>query len=833
MITEDLIEYIKLQLSKSISKDLIIQRLVEVGWKVEDINEGFLNIESSLVETLPTIEKKEENILVDSPINNLEQQETEEIKKIIDPYRELPEVIDPSVIENVNTNTNDTPVEKPISSGPIATSVEPLKIWIPTNIKPKIEIPSSNIPEVKKEEPVTTIPIIEKAPMEITPIEELLKEDIEPFKLEVPEEKKPEVIVPIVEIPKKVESSKIEVAPLELPKEEIKVKENVPIKETIPLININKIPVSNPISKTVIQIEKLPNMNSSAPVNKMSDVSPRSAMISSYNQDFINSSKEIKEEDPLVTKKRKNKLLKWMIAIITLCIVGGMVFSFVEGYLKIPWLNLNFSIVRKDPKIIMLNTPASVLQLKSYKTETNINISFPSLSNITTGLSSGEVVTSKDKDSVSINLKGASNNKDNKLFFDYILNFNSSILKNAIISDWKYNGDNLFVSVPDLTQILNNDAPTPANVSLTSNQLGLVVPLFSSNVQDIVKKIDVYNILSNDVPLYVKTETANIFKDFINGLTYTNKEDEVIHGVDTYHYEMTASRPITKKFLTSLSDLFITAELTPDQKTNLVEALGASTINSFEVWVGKNDGNLYQFKFTLNLPLSKVLGLNDSGIAGNEVDLNWMTTYYDIGVDNNIILPSDSIKIEDFVNNIKNTKIKDIVSSFKLQAVALHNAIGTYGAKSSLAGSCLIPESSSFFSPVGHPKGAGTAVSSIASSMNSLLSLTNGVGSCYSTSKTWALSLPLYTNPISFYCIDNRGTAITLSSSITGPVCSNPTVPVVPVVPVVAPVTTTIPVLPTATPTAKPTTTTPTTLPNIPKNITVPPLPPIPSVNKQ
>jgi hypothetical protein len=729
MVTSELIEYIKSQLSKNIPKNLIILRLSEVGWNIEDINEGFLKMETIVTEVNPVVEKKEPT----------------EVKRTIDPYRELPEITE-QTLDNINVKKEEPKIENKVVFSNTVVKEEAKEIVSPLEIHQ----------EVKKEEPVVLAPIIKTTQIEISPLE-LYKREIKTATEEATTTTiAKEAVKPVIEptIAPVVESV---VEPVVEKKEEL-----------IPIINIKKAPpVFNPAPSVVAPvIEKAPVKNPVILPKRMSDIAPRGAMISSYSQDLLNSTNET--SSPGNTKKKRS-LWKWMIIIVAIFILSGMIFAFVEGYLKIPWSNFSLSVVKKDPKTIILETSTSLSKLKSYKTETNINISSPSLSNITTGLSSGEVVTSRERDSISINLKGSSNNKNDKLLFDYNLDLKSSILKNDIISHLQSNGTLLSILVPDLHQILGEDAPAPATVSMTPDQLGLIVPLFSAKVQDTIKKIDIYNIVSNGVPLYVKNETAKIFKDFIGGLEYTNKEDEVIHGVDTYHYELTASRPLTKNFLNSLSLLFV-IDLSPDQKKNLDEALGASTVTSFEVWIGKNDNNLYQFKFTLNAPLSRVLGLNDSGIAGNEVKLDWMTTFYDLNVNNDIVLPSGRMTMDDFIKNIKDTKIKNIISSFKSQTVSFRNAVGSYGSRSNPAGSCTNPNPGSLFSPQGHPKGAGTAISSIASSMNSLLSTTNGVGLCYSTSNAWALALPLYSSP-SFYCADSTGKIVSLGTPITGTVC--------------------------------------------------------------
>lgn len=727
MINSDLINYIKSQLNTNTPENLIISSLSEVGWRMEDIEEGFRSIE--LEQKTESLEKVKEQT---------------DIKKSIDPYRELPEGVEMDKVEVYNTpvvaksepgiKPEPEPKKEPEIKAEVETKQEPkqeerpepAKIWVPIKIEPKVVEMSSST-------------------------------DIEPYKIEVAGEKQEEAkVIDTQETPKIQEA---------------------PEKFVIPALGISNLG----IPKIEIPQEVINSISHQNLQNKTTEIVPKNAMISSYSQDILSASKE-KEKAPSLGKR---SLFKWIIGIFILLFIGGMVFAFVEGYLKIPGSKFSFSFVKKDPKIIILNAPSVISKLKSYKVETNISISSPSLSNITTGLASGEVVNSKDKDSMSINIKGSANHTEGKLLFDYLLKFKSSILKSDIVSSLKYDGSLLFASVPDLKQILEKDTPAPTTISFSPNQLGLIIPEFSPSVQDIIKKIDIYNILSGEIPPYIKTETIGIFKEFIKGLEYVDKGKESIHGVDTYHYELVANRLLTKKLLSSLSGLFI-SNLSTEQQKKLDEALGSSSINSFEVWVGKNDDNLYQVQFTLNLPLSKVLGLSDSGIADNEVNLNWKTTYYDLDVENNISIPKAKTDMDGFIRNIKNLKIKNIISDFKPQATALHNAIGSYGLKSNSTGSCSAPASGSLFSPLGHKKSSATAVGAISSSMNSLLLLTNGEGSCYSTPSAWALGVSLFTESpsldldspankeASFYCTDSTGNTTTLTSPIKGASCVSP-----------------------------------------------------------
>ena len=48
MTTDDLILYIQKQIEKNIDKELIVAKLLQVGWKIEDIEEGFIFVSNKL-----------------------------------------------------------------------------------------------------------------------------------------------------------------------------------------------------------------------------------------------------------------------------------------------------------------------------------------------------------------------------------------------------------------------------------------------------------------------------------------------------------------------------------------------------------------------------------------------------------------------------------------------------------------------------------------------------------------------------------------------------------------------------------------------------------------
>ena len=67
MTTESLIDYIKKELNKNVSKELIISRLSGVGWHMDDIEEGFSMITSNESTSLPLVFNEVKNIYKTDP----------------------------------------------------------------------------------------------------------------------------------------------------------------------------------------------------------------------------------------------------------------------------------------------------------------------------------------------------------------------------------------------------------------------------------------------------------------------------------------------------------------------------------------------------------------------------------------------------------------------------------------------------------------------------------------------------------------------------------------------------------------------------------------------
>jgi hypothetical protein len=359
------------------------------------------------------------------------------------------------------------------------------------------------------------------------------------------------------------------------------------------------------------------------------------------------------------------------------------------------------------------------------------------------------------------------------------------LLQDDIVTDIKDNGLDIYVSVPDLSQIIKEDAPEPSIVKINKQQFNLIPLIFSFENELILNKINFYKILSSGMTSYINNETLGVYDEFINNTNIIEKDEETIKGVETYHYSVNTDRQLSKKLLNEITNNFV-LNLSDEDSNKLDLILGSIIIDSFEVWVGKGDNNIYQYNIVLDIPLSKIIGFEDKSIGDNKIKINWKTTYYDFNISNNIIIPENSVPITDFINTLKKEKIKNDILSFKQLAMDLRNLEKSYGKNSNIKGSCMEPTPGSLFSPTGHIKNSTPAISAISLFLNKTLDKTNNVGYCYSTRNAWSFTIPIFSDygstvsPLeyeSYFCIDSTGSAITITTPPTGVVCLPTAIP--------------------------------------------------------
>ena len=791
MITEDLVAYIQSQTKKNIPKDTIIANLANAGWRSSDIAEGFAKLTPavSIPASAPVSVSAPLRITpVVNPTIVAEKQNnsasTQEPKVWVPMSVRSPVIQQPSptptqqIVYPVAPQPISTPTNAQVSS--IYSTLKPMtpevrvqtaqpQVTVPTDIKTRPVVDSIRIPQKQTVLPPVITPIVIAPKIETAPETASMPKGLAvAFGPVSPQE--PIVKAPTV-VPASVVSTVTPPATLgTLPAFVIKPTPTsfMPLAQTAPPVAVKKESQPETLTSSINSILGKPNSATVQAVHTpLDETLPKRAMISSYKQDSLSVNQTVVKQP----RKLDMKMIKHIsIGAVAVLLVGGGIFAFAAGYIQIPTFAL--SIVKEDPQTVLLKAASKLSSVKSYKSDITADLTLPSFATITNGLVSGNADQTGDVDTVSVSTQGQVTNSTilTPALYDYATTIKSSLLLDDIISTWKYNGATSYIDVPQLSELFGANAPPQATVAVANGEFGQLLPELSPTVQEMVKKADIYNVVSKGIPPYAQGQITQAFTAFMGTVTVTEKPDETIHGVSTYHYSIQASRDETKKLLTNVFDVF-SIPLSSDTKQNIDEGLGATTLDSFDVWVGKDDSMLHQYQFTLTTPLSKVIALDDKGIAGKVVTLTVKDTFYDIGVSNKITMPISSITMADFVNSIRDAKIKNIISTFGPIAKSLVNAEGGYGKKANPSGSCLNPAVGSLFSPTGHNQGASSQIGFVASTMDSLLNETDNTGSCYSTPSAWALAVPLSTDQASYYCADNTGALVTTTTPLSGTIC--------------------------------------------------------------
>jgi hypothetical protein len=490
------------------------------------------------------------------------------------------------------------------------------------------------------------------------------------------------------------------------------------------------------------------------------------AMISSYSDDYMSANK-LKQE---VYKRRKNTLLKSLLIILIICILGGVSFSVVKGYIKIP--DFNFSFIKKDSKLLLLESVFKFNSLKSYKVETEATISFPSFTSITSGLLTGESVNSKEEDYFTLLTKGEITKlESSSKFYDYSIALKSSILEKDIKTNIKTDGVRFFVDIPDLSPIFKDGLFLDGVVSLSSDQIGEMAILLPESINDKEGKEDLLEIVLRNFIKNDPDKSSFSFESLADNIEMIKKDQEIISNINTDHYIVNLDKIILKDFLSKTSFILLN-NLTEEEKSDFDKIWNSVSIKSLEVWIGEKDNNIYRYKFSLSVPLTKIIGLEDKSISNKEVILDWQTTFSDLDVPNSVIVPiANAMSFDDFSKKVADLKIKNAVFSLVSSTVEIKEVMGSYGLKLNTSGSCTNPVSGSLFSPLGHTKNASTIVAKIANTMNLIVAQTGENSKCFSSSKAWAISVPLNSDPNTYFCLDSAGNSLDLKGPINKTSC--------------------------------------------------------------
>nr|HPR84183.1 hypothetical protein [Candidatus Paceibacterota bacterium] len=769
--------------------------------KAEDEIKLFKELESSLrqakEEQNPKEIKQEEKIISTENKEVIEQKETDQISKetkeiISDTLKEerAPIVFDdgqlgseekPKVIETnqikeeqitpkvsrISVPLANTPKQEPEKKEPEkepateAIKKDTQKVWTPMSIPTKIDQRSSFYPQKE----TTTPPV---APSRMDEIKRFQESQTQKVKQELRQnDTKPQSEVDPQNIyidPKDAKPGflhKQEIGPNFIPK---KVVDSV--GPTSQNANQEKSDTKEPVKNATLDN-----------ISKVAMISSLQGDIAKANQD------KNKNTNTPDKKKRKGGLKILLIILFIILLGGGGYFAYSKGVLdNISLDSLGISFIKKSPKELLLNYSNILSSLKSYKTETNIEIISPSLDNISRGLLSGEAIISPEKDSISINTIGSINKENGAFKSDSFVTIKGTVLDKYITTDIKDDGSNLYITIPNnIEDVVKDFILKPSIIKVNQEELNSFYSIFAPDLEGLARKLNLYKILSKSVPSFIDNNVLMVYNDLISNIDVIEKGEENIKGIDTYRYSITTDRSLVKNLLMTITR-GVSENLTEEEEERINQVLGSLNIASFDVWVGKGDNNIYQYNIIANVPLSKILGLDDKSIGDNTISVSWKTTYHDFDIINNIVMPDDFVLYLDYLEEMKKENIKKELNYFVDLASALKTKIKNYGYKSNTGGSCMNPVSGSLFSPTGHPKSASQEIGLVSELLNEVMSETNNKGYCYSSSDSWAMAVPISESyqkledgaeiiMTRYYCVDSTGNKLELGKKPDGPVC--------------------------------------------------------------
>jgi len=504
--------------------------------------------------------------------------------------------------------------------------------------------------------------------------------------------------------------------------------------------------------------EKKPDIDVNQAILNVDNIQNKSQLPIRSNV-FDNLAKMKSSQESSTNKTEKKHRSFWMIILlITLIILAGLAFVVMKGYIEIPF-------VKKDPRVLLLNNEEKLSSLSYYKTESSIKITSPTFANISTSLATGDSLSTIDQDYVSITSNGLVNQSENNFNTENISTITSSILKNPIVLNIKDDDSGLYITMPDLSELMGNNAPSQDVVFIANSDSEKITSLSPDSLKIYFNDLDLFKIFKGGLSSYFTDNSLISYREFLNSIEITEKGKEVVKGVETYHYDITNNEDANNSIVSEFINHFISAE-----DSNLKETLSSMKINSFEIWIGKDDNNIYQYKISISLPLSNILNIKDSSLGNSEVVLDWTNTYYDFDVTNNISIPEDYKDIDTYIKESDDIKLKNQISNLSENFNLIKNSEGNYGISNN--GNCVNSTSGSLFSPNGHLKNSVLIVGDISELMNNILLTTNNSGYCFSNSSSYAVSFPLESEVGTYFCLDSTGKSEEILFELKGAKCS-------------------------------------------------------------
>ena len=520
-------------------------------------------------------------------------------------------------------------------------------------------------------------------------------------------------------------------------------------------VPISQSPVLAPMSNSFDSFRPAQSAQAMPTVNVMSPGPlPQGAVISSYRKDY---------QDKGITNNPNMGSSHWgrFFLILFLFIVlagGGVIFAGVKGYINLPF---EIPFIKPTPEQAMMKMMNNLSKIQTAHYDTNIDIYTTTETKYINSIGSNPndafygLDSGDDTEEFNININAQTD----------LDNTNRQSPKYTTSMDFKISPDILgFTGINMAFNVINEDLYIKVpNIDFIKEFTGDTnwVKIQKSDLED----QDLMQTASDVSPLPVQYDLAKqkellaLFSESeLLGLVVEADTEDLGSG-EAYHYQTLIDKEKLKSFMTKAVDIMDDPAIT-NSRQELLDSMNDLKDIRVDLWITK--GTFMLNKIVVEIPFET----NNSTVnieTKTKANIKLTQTLSKINEPLSITAPNDFKTIKDLMSEyeskptVKDSKIKANIYNFQPEAELFFDQhANTYG-KPNPVGNCASAIVGSVFAD--------------SSTVKSILDLTGGVGSCYSTTKAYAISVPLASDPTTRFCMDSQGTKKETKTPLIGTVC--------------------------------------------------------------
>ncbi|MCC6323654.1 hypothetical protein IT400_02580 [Candidatus Nomurabacteria bacterium] len=522
----------------------------------------------------------------------------------------------------------------------------------------------------------------------------------------------------------------------------------LPIKKIEVSPNLNPSPIQDPRTNSFDNFRPEQKVQPVVTANIMSPGPlPQGAVTASYRKDYQNL--ETVSGEP---KKHWGRFIAVLIIVLLLLGGGGVIFASVKGYINLPFeipflkptpekamakMMSNFSAMKTLHHATDLELSVTVEELNSMKDSTVLD----SNNSLDKDLESDKKVAMTNKVKIKTDMDVDFTNPES-INLNAVTNGTISIFGGSSInldSEFRMINKTFYMKIPDIGMI-NEFAGEPNS-------------WISFNENDLKELLKEQSLVSYDEAKLKKIKTLIEDTKFVESITEVGIE--TIDNESTRHYQVLVNKEALKNFVSRMIDILNESELNL-QKAEILSQMDSIDEIKADIWVVKASFAPKKFTFILS---TKDIIIKDSMKVKGKITINSVISKINEKV--TVDVPEVSRSMVEIINKSKlkskDAAIKANLANTRVYAESFYDKTKNSYGKANLDGSCITPAKSSMFEN--------------SEAITELLKVTNGVASCYSTSKGYAISVPFASDPTTMLCIDNSGDTIETKIPLTSIVC--------------------------------------------------------------